>query len=219
MADTSAAALDFSCACKNTYGTVQVPTSSFPLPLTLCHCNICQRQSGLLAASYVALPKKHKGFEVNGHATSYKASEDIIRYFCRTCGSNLYVEEKILNDISLCSGVVPNSGDKTRLVEQIFVSDTKDGGMSSWLPAIQGWEGFSKESKQVDCSRPVLKPFGDNANSADPELRGYCQCRSIQFKITRPTEKSSQLRGPFADLLVPYVSTNPEAIENKDDIK
>ena len=161
----------------------------------------------------MTLPKDHDDFKIEGSTASYEAFKGLTRHFCGTCGSKLFIEEKKFHKISLCSGVLKNSEDSVHLQDHIFVNDTKDGGMSSWLPTVPGWEGFSKESKQVACGHQLSQTsnFGNSS-----ELQGYCQCRSIQFKITRPNEKSSDLHGPFADLLVPYVSKNPK---NKDDIK
>ena len=163
--------IEFSCACQSVHGSVQVPISTLPLPLTLCHCNVCRHQTGQLAASYVTLPKSsHQTFKVYGETKVYKASEAIIRHFCSTCGCNVYVEEKEFDDISLCSGVIArsssssNEGDENeneheivRVQNQIFVNDNKDGGMSVWLPDVPGWEGFSEDSKRVD--RSLVQPF------------------------------------------------------------
>lgn len=226
MSGDNLSTLDFTCACKNVHGTVQVPSSSLPLRLTLCHCTVCRRQSGLLAASYVSLPKEHKAFKVSGGIKSYKASEDIIRYFCGTCGSNVYVDEKKFNETSLCSGVIVHSSageDVARLESQIFVHDTQDGGMSAWFPTVTAWEGFSKESKQVDCSHQQTprRHMRDNAQvaAAEPELHCYCHCKRIQFKITKPNEESRQVSSPFADLLAPYVSASPGTVANDRDVK
>ena len=212
-----------------------MPSSTLPLPLTLCHCNVCRHQTGLLAASYVTLPKSQEGFEVHGATTSYRASEAITRFFCSICGSNVYVEEHDFDDVSLCSGVVAHNegGTISQLQNQIFVSDTKDGGMSVWLPTISGWEGFSNKSKSIDCSSfrsPASHYAEDEAGGASKainndskvsatELQCHCHCQRVQFKITRPNEQSRQCHSPFPDLLVPYISSDPQTIANEEDIK
>ena len=217
MAHKETVTLHFSCACKQAGGSVKVPTSAFPLPLSLCHCNICRHQTGLLAASCVTLPDNYQAFKVHGTTRVYKASE-LLRHFCGTCGSNVFIEEKN-HEITLCSGAITSSGVEPRLKSNIFVRDPKDGGMSTWLPSVQGWEGFSKESRPVDCGQRMPEHSEADFKGTNLELPGYCQCRKIQFRITRPNEKSSDLHGPFADLLVPYVSNNPEAVGNENDIK
>ena len=213
--------LQFSCACGQVGGSIQIPTTAIPLPLGLCHCNTCRHQTGLLAGSYAYLPKDHKNFERHGNTATYAASERLFRHFCGTCGTNVFLVDKEINEVSpsfLCSGAITTDGNEPRMNEQIFIKDTKDGGMSPWFPSIQGWEGFS-DSKPVDCSRQLPESSRADVTSKNPELPCYCQCRKIQFRITKPNEKSRDLHGPFADLLAPYVSTSPEVIENPDDIK
>ena len=219
MAHKETATVHFSCACKQASGSVEVPISRFPLPMSLCHCNICRHQTGLLGASYVTLPEDQRTFEVHGTTTAYKTSKVVLRHFCNICGSNLVFEEKEPLEISLCSGAITSSGIEPRLKRHIFVGDTKDGGMSSWLPSVQGWEGFSNKSEPVDCGRRLPEQSETNVKSTSSELPGYCQCRNVQFRITRPNEKSSDLHGQFADLLVPYVSCSPEKIGNRGNVK
>ena len=219
MALQDMATLQFSCACKQVGGSVEVPASAIPLSLSLCHCNICRRQTGLLAALYVTLPDNHQAFNVHGTTTIYAASEGVLRHFCSTCGSNVLVDDQKTKEILICSGAITSSGIETRLEHNIFVTDTKDGGMSTWLPLLQGWEGFSKESKPVDCGRRLPENSEEDVSATSLALPVYCQCRKIHFTITRPNEESSNLHGPYSDLLAPYVSDNPRIAENQDDVK
>lgn len=205
--------LHFSCACNKVCGSVGIPSSKLPLLLSFCHCNICRHQTGLLAGSYVLLPKESTSFKVSGPLASYRTSSRMIRRFCSSCGSNVYVEGTQPGEIHICSGAMGKSESKVLLRDHIFVPDTKDGGLSSWLPNVPGWEGFSHESKQIDCS---LQTKAATNNTPSGQLRGYCQCRGVQFTITPPNEASKNLRGPFADLLAPYVSCSPK---NDADVK
>ena len=173
----------------------------------------------MLAAIFAQLPKDVQNFTVYGAPIVYKVSEALIRYFCSTCGSNIYVDEKTDGHFSLCSGAITDEGIESHPARHIFVKDTKDGGMSSWLPSVEGWEGFRSQSKPVDPNHPLVEPSEVDGKRTETELPAYCQCKKLEFKITRPNEKSSKLRGPFADLLAPYVSNDPEIIQNKDDIK
>lgn len=219
MAQEENRLVHFACACGQTGGSVQVPTSAFPLRLTLCHCNACQHQSGMLAAFFVGLPRNIESFTTYGAPVSYKVSDALTRYFCSTCGTNIFIDVKMAGYMVLCSGAITDEGVETELQGQIYVKDTKDGGMSSWLPSIQGWEEYGLQSKPVDPEHPLVKPSEIDEKRTALELPAYCQCRKVEFKITRPNEKSSDLHGPFADLFVPYVSSAPETIANKDDIK
>ncbi len=219
MAHAENKLIHFGCACKKAGGSVEVPTSAFPLPLTLCHCNSCQHQTGQVAALFVRLPDDAQDFTVHGTPASYKVTDALTRHFCTTCGSNIFVDVERAGYKSLCSGAITDDSIATRLNEHIFVKDTKDGGMSSWLPSLQAWEGYGLHSKPVDPNQPLGEPSEVDKRRTESELPAYCECRKVEFKITKPNEKSTNLRGPFADLLAPYDSSDPEVIQNKDDTK
>lgn len=214
--DKDSVVLRFACACNKVTGSVRVPAHEIPLPLEFCHCNICRHQSGLLAQSLVTLPKTARQFEVNGPTTSYESSKLLSRRFCSHCGSNVYIytSEHGAEGLSdICSGVLADSETFAQMDRHIWIADTKDGGLSAWLHEYPGWEQSTKTSKPIDCSTHAPS---SNAQPSS-ELNCYCQCRGVEFKITRPTKASREsLSSPWSDLLRPYVS-GPS--DNKDDVK
>lgn len=208
-------AVRFSCACQRVIGSAKVPSSSLPLLYSICHCNICRHQTGLLCGSYVTLGQRTTEFKVEGSLVEYKTSDLVTRYFCSHCGTNVWLQDKREDGPDVCSGAFDKVNGIIELKNQIFVGDTIDGGQSTWIPDknIAAWEGFSKESKLVNIE-------GDTSLKVDaveaPELRAYCQCKGVQFKITRPNQSSKDLYSPWPDLVKPYHSESPE---NKQDIK
>ena len=81
------------CLCKQLRVIAHVPTSSLPLSMTLCHCNICNAVTGQLCATVCALPNGSRPLEINGAATGYKTSGALERFFCATCGSSVYEDK------------------------------------------------------------------------------------------------------------------------------
>lgn len=195
--------LSFSCACKQVTGSINVPKSKLPLPLTLCHCNICRHQSGLLCNSYVTITDFKSSFRLQGVLSGYKSSQTLTRFFCSRCGSNVYLEDSKDDDLEICSGSLMGNDSITELKNHIFTSDTTDGGLSPWIPKPPGWVGFPKSSKQVDCGSYC---YSQDSKAEKQELQCHCQCRGVQFKIHRPNEASKNVSSPFGDMLVPYVT-------------
>lgn len=205
----------FSCACQRVTGSAKVPNPMLPLPYSLCHCNICRHQTGLLCGSYVTLLEGTTDFKVEGPLINYRTSDIVTRYFCSNCGANVWLQDKRGNGPDICSGVFEKAEGIIELKNQIFVHDTKDGGLSTWIPDsdIAAWEGFSKESKQlnIEVEHPPKVTSDDST-----ELHAHCQCKGVQFKITRPNQASKDVFANWPDLVKPYHSDSPE---NKEDVK
>ncbi len=205
----------FSCACQRVTGSAEVPNSKLPLPFTLCHCNICRHQTGLLCGSYVTLKEGTTNFKAEGPLTNYETSDIVTRCFCSHCGANVWLQYKREDRPNICSGALDKADGIIKLKNHIFVSDTKDGGLSTWIPDsdIAAWEGFSKENKQIDVTAMSIT---QSTVEHTTELYAHCQCKGVQFKITRPNQASKDLSSPWPDLVKPYHSESPE---NKEDVK
>ena len=202
----------FSCACRQVSGSFKAHDRDLPLPLSLCHCDTCRHQSGLLCASYATLPKGAE-FEVHGPLEFYKASETVFRFFCGHCGANVYVEDTATEDRDICTGVLEGAeAVVVRLKRHIFVADSRDGGLCDWIPDVEAWEGFSNVGRKWDAGwkkdGPKARPKGDG------ELQAYCRCKGVRFKITRPDESSANLTAPRGDIVGPP-TTEPDG--SKDD--
>ncbi|KAL8967041.1 MAG: hypothetical protein Q9197_005653 [Variospora fuerteventurae] len=80
-----------------------------------------------------------------------------------------------------------------------FLADTKDGGFSKWLNGLS-WAGSAEQSEIWKPTAEVNQPKTKDGNEV---LRCYCQCRGVQFTITRPNKDSSNVSSPMPDVLVP----------------
>jgi len=101
---TSYIELKISCLYRQLKVSVEVPSSSLPLKLSLCHCNTCRRVSGLLCVTGAALPKGCKEMKIQGETREYYTSRGMIRYFCGDCGTSVYDRYLKSSQIVLCTG-------------------------------------------------------------------------------------------------------------------
>ena len=191
--------INITCACKSITGSVQVPSSALPLPIWFCHCNICRRKSGLLAITTIGLPKGSKELEVQGKPKAYSTSKDMTRFGCGECGTSMYEiasEPPSYTYTSyLCTGALTQVKGIVKGGQHIFVGDTKDRGLSVWLPQFKAWEEWSGRSKEVDQGNPLSSPAGPlPAAKPTEKLHCRCQCGGVEFNITPPNEESSKLR-------------------------
>ena len=205
--------LRFACACRKVTGSAKVPTKRLPMPFDICHCNDCRHQSGLLAASYATLPEGSTDITFDGPISEYRSSATVARSFCSHCGANVLFHDFNESRPDIPTGIFDTTEGVVELRSHIFLPDTKDGGLSPWVPDVPAFEGYPNRSKRVqssDCRRSTSAPPGD------ADLKAYCHCKGVQFKISRPTRASKELSSPWPDLQKPYISGPPD---NKDDVK
>ena len=209
--------LKISCACKAVSGSIDVPTSSLPLPMTLCHCNICRHITGQLCVSVVFAPKGSKELQIRGKPNSWNASSGLIRYFCGDCGTRLYETLPDRGLTGFCTGALHRAEGIVALQQHIFVVDTKDGGLRDWLPDCLAWEEFHEISAQVprgvDISSLTRRT---NTEQYEEKVHARCYCGGVQFDVSRPNEGSSALSSPWPDVIAPY---HTQSSENADDVK
>jgi len=63
-----------------------------------CHCKMCQKQHGAAYATYARFNREDLHY-IRGESqlTIYNSSDDILRKFCKTCGSNIEWTRSIAN--------------------------------------------------------------------------------------------------------------------------
>jgi hypothetical protein len=131
------------------------------------------------------------------------------------------------------------------LEEHLGVADTGDGGISVWLGQIAGRQVKSMEGDRGSDSAaasggnvglalahtepkwtaPVSKSDSNSSQGsaqeeieAVRELQASCHCRGVRFHLTRPDASSRDPFSGFPDLMIPYITKNPQ-IKNPDDVK
>ena len=200
MADITMTKLSFACACGQVKGSVSVPTGQLPLRFDFCHCNMCRHQTGELAASFWTPPEDATDLVIEGSLTRYASSNTVTRAFCGNCGAFVSFEDKSQSKPDLSTGLLKGEG-LLELQKHIFVADTIDGGLASWITDIPAYEGFSS-GKRLDVT--TFHTLTDVHNKAT-ELRAHCLCKGVQFKITRPNPASTDLSSPVSDLFSAHI--------------
>ncbi len=208
--------LNLACACRQITGTIDISNCSLPLDLDFCHCFICRHSSGQLAISGFLCPRAPD----NGPPTlkitskeqpiSYKATEELIRYFCGACGASVYFAIPASGNYVICSGLLDQAEGILTFKQHIFVASTKDGGMSSWIegPAWTEWpeqsEVFQPPTKPAETTEKPISAQEGGESSEKAKLKCYCHCRGVEFYITRPDQGSTNVFSiPVPDIFTP----------------
>lgn len=92
----------------------------------------------------------------------------------------------------------------------VGVGDTKDGGISAWLPIIDGL-AFGTDAPP--------HPVSSIGHQVDDSLPGSCDCGTVKFHVTRPTNASAQPRNNFPDLMYAYGGMDESLLKNPSDEK
>lgn len=198
--------------------TFNVPTTSLPLPTHLCSCNISRRISGSLLTSYVNITHGSNPPKPDVTAlTRYKSSDVLTRYFCSTCGTQMYLEYNHDGHFEAATGAlhVDSTDDIVDYRAHIWIADTPDGGASQFITHINGKEPkrYLQEPGQSELV-PLEWHAPPSTTKVDKQERIYahCHCKGVEFYISPPNEASKSAESPYADLLVPYrtgSSANP----------
>ncbi len=154
-----------------------------------------------------------------GNCTAYHSSGAVTRYFCQRCGCHVFLchEHENENQWFCLGGIIEPKGgggrgrdgwvkDVVRIQEQIFITDTVDGGLAGiWLELggrkIATWNGYPKEgAKKFDLPHAdiLALPANSIANLDPPKegdfLKAECHCGGVSLLIKRadygPEEKS-----------------------------
>lgn len=73
-----------------------------------CHCAMCRRTTGAVAATWATVPLA--GFALTGLPAEYRASDFATRSFCASCGSTLFWRRDGADTIDLAVGTLDDPG-------------------------------------------------------------------------------------------------------------
>ncbi|KAF9884871.1 hypothetical protein FE257_000938 [Aspergillus nanangensis] len=182
--------LTASCLCRNVQFTLDVATDILPLKAHLCHCNVCRQTHGAPCSFHAPLPE---GISPNfiapssldkltpyTHATSLST-----RFFCSTCGCHIGDRDLDKNkwyiSISIFTTNQPRPPNQAiwKINSYAHTHSTKDGGLSSLIPRINGHEVPIWNPDPVPDDVP-------NTNPSAPDLLAQCHCGGVSFTVSRP---------------------------------
>jgi hypothetical protein len=198
--------LNASCLCGNVNFQVTLLTSSLPLEAHMCHCSICRRTHGTLCTFHARILKPSN---LDG-MTSYKVSADAegSRYFCTNCGTQM-CDGSDGDDKMWCisTGVVDKSDEVFEFKHHIFVTSTKDGGFSDFVPRINDrvlkcWEGHQEDSLELgaDWKSSTRK---ETTSTSDGRLHAHCHCGGVSFYLHRPAYDGPAFEVDFPGVPLP----------------
>ncbi|KAL2056738.1 hypothetical protein ABVK25_003132 [Lepraria finkii] len=140
------------------------------------------------------LPDGTTDLQFEGPIVDYKSSKTVTRSFCDHCGANVYFFQDSNNlRPDVCTGIFDRADGVLELRNHIFLPDTKDDGLTVSLSDITAFDGYSTQSKPIEYQK------SDRAKSGKDqaiELQAYCQCRGVQFKVSRPENSSRTMASP-----------------------
>lgn len=200
--------LKISCSCSRINGSCDVLLHNMPLAMVLCHCDTCRHSSGLLAVSHVSITRGSSVLQINGQPRCYRTLL-LTRYFCGNCGCSIYQEKENSETVELCTGALETAG-FVEMNKHIFVADTRDGGLSEWVHAPI-WNETQEETNHLGgAPKPEQSDTLRDSSRTSDRLHGYCDCRGVQFTVSRPNEIPRINNVPWPDLIMPYHSKSSE---------
>ncbi|EON64816.1 hypothetical protein W97_04050 [Coniosporium apollinis CBS 100218] len=195
----STASVTASCLCGTSTYPFTLPTSSLPLPARFCHCTTCRHTSGVLCTTYITVPPDLNPAPDFSTLTPYDSSDRLTRYFCSTCGTHMFVRERASGRLIVCTGVLNKTAGIVQPVGHEWLGDTRDGGASDWLRAIEGraqdrWLGDEEKSEAAPLNWRSASRHTGTAASAEAKpadrLHAHCHCNGVSFSISRPSVHS-----------------------------
>jgi len=104
VARVSAAALAGGCLC----GAIRYRADGPPSRVNHCHCAMCRRSTGALAATWATVASAGFALE-RGTPAVYRASDFATRSFCAACGSMLFWRRGGADTVDLAVGTLDDA--------------------------------------------------------------------------------------------------------------
>ena len=195
--------LQAQCLCKTNSYSAEVPKSALPLTGSLCHCHSCRHVTGALFLQDVGIPSSPLTQKSCTSLIMYDFSVNIKIYFCSKCGCQMFSHDRrgegetatAPDWVVLTGAIVAESlADMIDFSCHAFVEDTKDGGLSDWLPSIGG-KRLPRFAQAPKKSAEIMQQWRGNRmqSSTSDRLGAHCLCKGVGFSISRPAE--DQLAG------------------------
>ena len=157
-----------------------------------CHCDTCRRTTGNVYYIDASWPAPRSSVDISALKV-YHFGPSCDLSFCGTCSTPLFTSNPKDPDQSLgvFTGTLDNiPEDLIKIVEHIFVGDTKDGGASMWMRSVNadGEEAKRFTERSQDGTVDPL-PIGWPANETmtgfetwkDDTVRILCKCEGVDL--------------------------------------
>lgn len=129
-----------SCLC----GNIEYELAEQGLFINNCHCSRCRKASGAAFGSFLHISKDHfKWLKGEEFIQVYNPSSDIIRSFCKTCGSCIPSIFEEYNHVVVPAGTLDGHPDLEPIVNIYTGSKASWYAITDNLPACE--ESFSED--------------------------------------------------------------------------
>ncbi|KAK6222484.1 glutathione-dependent formaldehyde-activating enzyme [Colletotrichum tabaci] len=221
--------LDISCLCGAVAQQVKSRGSSDAetTELSIGHSDMDRHATGILCASYYPIGEP----DVSKGTAAHDGADGWTRFFCLTCGCHVFRRKTAAGQAEweAATGVLVSStednadGDEdARFTKHTSVSDTKDGGLSVWLPQIDGraLEATTQDADPAAKERAHSSPLPPLSSLVPANtLPASCACGRVSFHITRPDERSQLPHSGFPDLQYAACSHSADFMSNPEKVK
>jgi hypothetical protein len=120
-------------------GAIRYRASGKPLNVRVCHCRLCQKAVG--AAFNARLLFEETAVDVEGPLATVHSSPDLLRGFCRSCGTSILTKRLSTGWIGLSAGSLDDPG--------LFKPEAH-----TWVSAKQPWVVIADGLPQYDEMPP-----------------------------------------------------------------
>ncbi|RVX68811.1 hypothetical protein B0A52_07466 [Exophiala mesophila] len=183
----------------STSTTILLPIPESVYRTTICHCNICRQTTGAVGAWFV--PLKGRPSETSmANVSSYNATKDVTRYFCSTCGCNVFIFDGPTGHWIACAGIVETEDTKdNQAIETTQSSDVQKPGKNisnlqyhEWVDDVKdgGWAAFLT---RLDNGRQV--PFYKVSPHQSKEQLSLEELLAVQQRARTKTAILASSRG------------------------
>ncbi|KAL4731188.1 hypothetical protein ACLX1H_000149 [Fusarium chlamydosporum] len=196
-AESNPITLKAQCLCKAFTFSAEVPRQLLPLEGSMCHCTSCRNVTGAMYSSDTNWPGPLDEV-LNSELKRYKFTSNVTLMFCGTCSTPLFWHEHYSDKpehLSVFTGPLQDVdiAGLIKFVDQIFLGDTEDGGVSPWLQNVnqngskaQLWKGRARKSEELhdDWLNTLGGPVSGGIKNEGIPL--HCRCKGVQF-VFRPS--------------------------------
>lgn len=187
--------LEAKCHCGSVHFTIDVPESSLPLPVHLCHCSICRYGSGAPCVFHAPLGPDIEPCYIapssESNLTVYVGGKPESTWtFCSTCGCHVS-SGRTGKAISVVSTSIfeDHSPENFQIRKHIFSKSAKDGGIAHMLTQVGGHDLADWNPPDDDPEAQIVESKAEVGEDGQERLRAECRCGGVSFTIQRPSQQ------------------------------
>jgi hypothetical protein len=201
--------LEAKCHCGSVHFTVNVPVSSLPLLVHLCHCSFCRFSIGAPCVFHTKFPGVAKPDFIapssEANIKDYKSGDLSTWKFCATCGAHVASHPAGKNWVFSTSIFTDHSPSNFYIGRHIFSKSNQDGGIAHMLPYVGGRELADINPPEGDPRGELVMAEPEVGQHGEDRLRAQCHCGGVSFTFGRPTEEDRK-----DDMVNKYISPSDE---------